>query len=165
MLQTGHIDASLSGSTVVVVVVRGTQIHTACCGDSRAVIGCSNRKGKLQPLVLTVDHKPGAPKERQRILAAGGRVLTSRRNGQPIGPLRVWLADVPAPGLAMSRSVGDMLAKTAGVISTPHRATRQLAGNHRLLIVATDGVRIEHAIHSTHTHLHTLAWRGESIVH
>lgn len=33
------------------------------------------------------------------------------------GPPRVWLRDEGVPGLAMSRSVGDTIAKQAGVCS------------------------------------------------
>ena len=31
--------------------------------------------------------------------------------GAPLGPFRVWFADTWAPGLAMSRAIGDVLAK------------------------------------------------------
>ena len=38
-------------------------------------------------------------------------------NGDPIGPYRVWLKNENVPGLAMSRSVGDRVAHSVGVIS------------------------------------------------
>ena len=41
--------------------------------------------------------------------------LTSQHKG----PARVWLADQNIPGLAMSRSLCDEVAKQAGVISEP----------------------------------------------
>ena len=40
-------------------------------------------------------------------------------NGDPIGPYRVWLKNENVPGLAMSRSVGDRVAHSVGVISEP----------------------------------------------
>ncbi|POM64881.1 Protein phosphatase 2C [Phytophthora palmivora] len=44
------------------------------------------------------------------------------------------------PGLAMSRSLGDAVAHTAGVLSEPEFTTRWLDENDRCLIVATDGL-------------------------
>lgn len=35
------------------------------------------------------------------------------------GPYRVWQRDVDMPGLAMSRSIGDIMAKQLGVIAEP----------------------------------------------
>ena len=35
------------------------------------------------------------------------------------GPMRVWLKDKDVPGLAMSRSLGDYLAHSAGVTHVP----------------------------------------------
>jgi len=40
-------------------------------------------------------------------------------NGDPIGPHRVWLKNENAPGLAMSRSLGDQVAARVGVIPEP----------------------------------------------
>ena len=39
------------------------------------------------------------------------------------------------------RALGDMVAKTAGVISTPHKVTRSLKdGQHKVLVIASDGL-------------------------
>lgn len=38
-------------------------------------------------------------------------------SGAPLGPYRVWFADTWAPGLAMSRAIGDVLAKQYAVFS------------------------------------------------
>ena len=38
---------------------------------------------------------------------------------QKLGPPRVWVLNQTYPGLAMSRSLGDVLAKKAGVIAEP----------------------------------------------
>lgn len=40
-------------------------------------------------------------------------------DGTAIGPHRVWLKNENIPGLAMSRSFGDGLAHSVGVISDP----------------------------------------------
>jgi len=36
-------------------------------------------------------------------------------NGKLVGPYRVWLANEDLPGLAMSRSIGDQIAKDIGI--------------------------------------------------
>ena len=58
-------------------MLRGDELHTINIGDSRAVLG-NVVKGKLQPIQLSVDHKPDTPAEKARILAAGGRVLATK---------------------------------------------------------------------------------------
>lgn len=60
---------------------------------------------------LSKDHKPDDIEEKQRILKSNGRVDPFREpNGDPIGPARVWLRTENIPGLAMSRSIGDIVA-------------------------------------------------------
>ena len=39
--------------------------------------------------------------------------------GNDVGPYRVWMNKGPMLGLAMSRSLGDRLAHTVGVIAEP----------------------------------------------
>ncbi len=52
----------------------------------------------------------------------------------------MWLKNAPLPGLNMSRSLGDLIAKQAGVISQPHKAVHTLAPSDRALILASDGL-------------------------
>jgi hypothetical protein len=69
---------------------------------------------------LTIDHKPEDPKELNRIKGHNGRVEPYKNQfGEFVGPPRVWLKRFPYPGLAMSRSLGDKIARKAGVISKP----------------------------------------------
>lgn len=49
-----------------------------------------------------------------RIVAAGGRVFAVSYDDGVDGPSRVWLGHMDIPGLAMSRSLGDAVAHTAG---------------------------------------------------
>lgn len=56
----------------------------------------------------------------KRITKAGGRVEPFKdANGHEYGPQRVWLKNEKVPGLAMSRSFGDLCAARAGVIQKP----------------------------------------------
>jgi hypothetical protein len=51
------------------------------------------------------------------------------------GPARVWLAHADIPGLAMSRSLGDKVAHSAGVSSEPEIFELQLVeGEHAFLV-------------------------------
>ncbi len=50
----------------------------------------------------------------------GGRVFPYRdEDGEQMGPFRVWTKEQNVPGLAMTRSFGDYVASTVGVISEP----------------------------------------------
>ena len=113
------IDVNFSGSTTVTVLLFNTRLWCANVGDSRAIIG-KFKNNSWVPLALSRDHKPDLPKEKERILASGGRVDTFRDPyGNQVGPYRVWLKDENVPGLAMSRSLGDGVAASAGCIPEP----------------------------------------------
>ena len=59
---------------------------------------------------------------------------------QLLGPPRVWLKNANVPGLNMSRSLGDLTGKIAGVISTPHASVEPLGAGDHALILASDGL-------------------------
>jgi serine/threonine protein phosphatase PrpC len=150
MLHEPSIDASLSGCTAAAAILRGKKLYAIGVGDSRIVLGGASplKSGEAwSPATVTAkpvtrDHKPDLPDERKRIVDSGGRVMATRNRLAPhiLGPPRVWLKDVPAPGLAMSRSLGDLVAKAAGVISTPDRFTVELDVSSRVLLLASDGL-------------------------
>lgn len=50
-------------------------------------------------------------------------------------PLPVW-----APGLAMSRALGDKMAHSIGVVSKPDVIVRDITVEDEFLIIASDGV-------------------------
>lgn len=56
----------MSGCTALVAMILGRQLVVANAGDSRAVLSCSGHA-----IDLTLDHKPTAPAEKARVLAAG----------------------------------------------------------------------------------------------
>lgn len=98
-------------------------------------------KGMVDAFPLSVDHKPHVPSEYARILAAGGRVFSVRYEDGMIGPPRVWLGHANLPGLAMSRSLGDFVVHTAGVISRPDIIQYDLQTHEDCyLVVGTDGL-------------------------
>jgi len=73
----------------------------------------------LEAIPLSKDHKPNNEEERYRIEQKGGLVEKFIENGKKIGPYRVWKKNEAYPGIAMSRSLGDLIAKKIGVISIP----------------------------------------------
>lgn len=53
---------------------------------------------------------------------------------------RVWRKDCDAPGLAMSRSLGDSLAASVGVTGEPEIFVTGLTPNDDFIVLASDGV-------------------------
>ena len=136
----GAIDANMSGSTCNTVLIFQNQLWCANVGDSRAVLG---RKAGVHwaTVALSRDHKPDLRDESERIMRAGGRVAAYQdEDGYPIGPARVWLRHADTPGLAMSRSIGDAVAASVGVIATPEVLHITLKPEDKFLVIGSDGV-------------------------
>lgn len=133
------IDINFSGTTAITVMIRDNLCICSNVGDSRAIIGRFNEI--WYPIELSHDHKPNLPSEEQRILDSGGRVEPyQEKTGEFIGPARVWLKHEQLPGLAMSRSFGDLVAVHVGVISEPEVLTHRLTNDDKFLVIASDGV-------------------------
>ncbi len=154
-------ETSFSGSTAVTILLVGNRLVCANVGDSRALLASYKSPASLGGLKLpqeleaqlkrtekvwlampvSRDHKPDDVDEHKRITAANGRVEPFREpTGEPIGPYRVWLADENVPGLAMSRSIGDIVAERVGVICEPEIFEMKLAGDEKFIIIASDGI-------------------------
>jgi len=91
---------------------------------------------------LSNDHKPEVPREHNRIVAANGRVerMVMDRAGRRGGPYRVFLRYAWTPGLAISRTFGDLLAQEVGVICEPDVKTHKLQPRDRFVVLGSDGV-------------------------
>ena len=61
-------------------------------------------------------------------------------NGNPLGPARVWHLNEDIPGLAMSRSFGDLAAAEVGVTAIPEITEMNLLEADKFMILASDGV-------------------------
>ena len=57
-----------------------------------------------------------------------------------LGPLRVFLRNSPAPGLAMTRALGDFLAVGLGISFMPEVKTFAIGAEDEVLVVGSDGV-------------------------
>jgi serine/threonine protein phosphatase PrpC len=136
-----QVDVTFSGTTVNLVYIHSNVVICANLGDSRAVIGRKSPDSQWNAVEISKDHKPDDDEELKRIRARGGRVEpVLDAQGKPVGPPRVWLKNEPLPGLAMSRSIGDFIASTVGVIAEPDIRTFTLTEDDKFLIMATDGV-------------------------
>lgn len=98
------------------------------------------RAGGLVAVEVTSDHKPDRPDEERRILERGGRVFAVEYEDGIDGPQRVWLGHMDIPGLAMSRSLCDSVAHTAGVISTAEITIIELGPADKVIVWASDGL-------------------------
>lgn len=140
MLRNYRIDAEFSGTTLSMAIIRGNTLTGVNIGDSRVIMG-KEENGRMLFEDITFDHKPDSPSEKERILACGGRVFAVEYDDGVDGPPRVWLGHMDIPGLAMSRSLGDVVAHSAGVTSEAEFTDYELnPATDRFLVVATDGL-------------------------
>ncbi|CAM9526854.1 unnamed protein product, partial [Phaeothamnion confervicola] len=210
-------DPTHSGTTLCAALLVGTRLTVANVGDSRCCLLRRRRRGRIDAVPLTIDHKPDRRGELERIVASGGRVsplptpaeqaaaaaaaavtapttagagagigsggggagadgedgnsfggnlkggLGGRKGGTGGGgggggggdergaealrrdlhrsPPRVWLQSGNGPGLAMSRSIGDRLAHTAGVTHEPELTEIDLDPDTDVgILLASDGI-------------------------
>uniref|UniRef100_A0A061RK87 protein-serine/threonine phosphatase n=1 Tax=Tetraselmis sp. GSL018 TaxID=582737 RepID=A0A061RK87_9CHLO len=134
-------DAYFSGTTAVYGIFQNGRLHIANCGDSRAVLARGDGHGGVMPIALTADAKPEMPQETKRIVKKGGNVLQmSDTSGNRIGPYRVYKRGTEYPGLAMSRSLGDITAHSIGVIAKPERTHYRVLPEDLFVVFASDGI-------------------------
>lgn len=126
---------------------KGNRLVSANSGDSRAIVvrnspsQTADGVTSIQVEQLTRDHKPDEQDEYTRIIGKGGRVEAFKdHNGDPMGPMRVWVQHEDVPGLAMSRSLGDKVAQSVGVLPTPEILDYTLTPNDQFILIASDGV-------------------------
>jgi serine/threonine protein phosphatase PrpC len=139
MLGDASIDTEFSGSTAVLATVRERKLTVCNVGDSR-IITARLVDGKLVANDISIDHKPDREDEQRRIVATGGRVFAVEYDDGISGPPRVWLGHMDIPGLAMSRSIGDTVAHSAGVSSEPEVFHYEFHPDDKLIILASDGL-------------------------
>ena len=140
-VEESGLDLNFSGSTLAALLICGRKAIIANIGDSRVVLGSRDSQGRWQATDLSSDQKPCRADEAARVMNAGGVVRQFQNgSGESAGPLRVWSKERNAPGLAMTRSIGDVASKKNGIISEPEITARTLRGEDKFLILATDGV-------------------------
>ena len=144
-IQKEKFDVQNSGSTCIIVIQLEEKIICANTGDSRAIMiydtNYSDNLINTKIYNLSYDCKPELPNECQRIYECGGCVERAvDENEQEGGPYRVWVYGEDYPGLAMSRSIGDLDAKKIGVIPNPQIVEYTLDNNSKYMLIASDGI-------------------------
>ena len=81
-----------------------------------------NQQEKYKAIELSRDHKP------------------TEKDGEFVGPQRVWIKEEEVPGLAMTRSFGDRVAATVGVMSEPEIKEFDFCEEDKFMIIASDGI-------------------------
>ena len=144
-IQKEKFDCQNSGTTCIIIIQLEEKIICANAGDSRGilVIDKNDNDNLLNSKIynLSYDCKPDLPNEKQRIYECGGCVEKAvDENGEEGGPFRVWALGEEYPGLAMSRSIGDLDAKKIGVIPNPQIVEYTLCNESKYMMVASDGI-------------------------
>ena len=135
------IDCNMSGTTVASLLITPEKIISVNLGDSRATI-FKYDNGLYYSKNMTRDHKPGEPDENKRIINNNGKIQKCYDEDlkKYIGPDRVWLKNKEEPGLAMSRSLGDKIAHSIGVIDEPEFKIFEYDGTEKFIVIASDGI-------------------------
>lgn len=145
-----------AGTTAALVIIRGNKLYVAHVGDSAVVMGTQQHDdAPMECVELTEDHKPEAPKEKNRIESNGGaviaksgvnRVVWERPKISHNGPIRRSTELDRIPFLAVARSLGDLWswnAKTETFVVSPDPdvAVHDLnKSGSRFIVLASDGV-------------------------
>ena len=132
-----------SGTTCILIFQLEQKIICANAGDSRAIIVNNNKSQKITKVFpLSYDCTPDLPNERNRIYEHGGEVvrILDENDNKEKGPYRVYEKGKDYPGLAMSRSIGDIDAKKIGVIPNPQIIEYNINDETKYMIICSDGV-------------------------
>jgi len=152
------IDDQQSGTTAITLYMDGRDLLISNVGDSRVMLGSVGDDGGLVTKSISTDQTPYRRDERERVKKYGARVMTADQidGVEPIhenwdcklgdeiddggDPPRIWAQDQEYPGTAFTRSIGDSLAESLGVIAEPEIDGHKLGPKDRVLIAASDGI-------------------------
>ena len=135
-----------SGTTCTLIIHIEKHIICANVGDSRAIVAYDDLDNDeeleyLETAQLSIDYKPENNGEKKRIINSGGIVEQSFNNyGQKEGIYKVWIKGENYPGLALSRSIGDIKAKKYGVIAEPGITEYDLCQSTKYITICSKGV-------------------------
>ena len=136
----GTNEYDLSGTCSISVLLVDNKMFVINLGDSRCVLG--QRKGgddkKLGEKIgieMSIDQKPIREDEKLRIIEKGGEV-SDKMTGAP----RVYRKNDEVPGLAVSRSIGDVVAHQVGVSCEPEIFEKELDSDDHFIVIGSDGI-------------------------
>ena len=128
----GTNEYDLSGTCSISVLLVDNKMFVINLGDSRCVLGQTKGGDENK-----VGEKVGVIREDEklRIQEKGGEV-SDKLTGAP----RVYRKNDEVPGLAVSRSIGDIVAHEVGVSCEPEIFEKELDGDDHFIVIGSDGV-------------------------
>lgn len=138
-------------------VVANSDCDDDCEIDCDAVVNV-RPNAQLVAIPLSRDQTPYRKDERERVTKAGAAVLSIDQiegretlhddwmdgQGEDVDiqgdPPRLWVKGQEYPGTAFTRSIGDAVAETIGVIAEPEMLSLELTADDQILVIASDGV-------------------------
>ena len=136
-------DIHFSGTTLNLIFQLGGKLINCNVGDSRSIIITQHKNENKQNKVeaFSTDHKPDIWSEYERIVAQGGEVAPCPNETLKNGIKRIWVKNEKYPGIAISRTIGDLVAHSVGVIETPEFNERDIIEDNICAVVcASDGI-------------------------
>ena len=128
-------DCSLSGVSCISLIISLEKIISINLGDSKAVLA-RQENGLYNYVNLNRQHKPTEPDEKERILENNGEIRSLYENNRD--KKIIFLKNSDIPGLEISRSFGDIIAHSVGVISEPEVKSFYFNGKEKFVILASN---------------------------
>lgn len=148
--------SSTSGTTASIAFIKNGRLFIGHVGDSKIVLGQCDEGDSWKSVELTQDHKPESTEEKQRILLAGGKVMSKAgvprvvwhrpKTVCPQGRTLRSTKTEEIPFLAIARSLGDLWSFNSSsgqfvVSPDPDLMVYDIDQlKHKCLIFGTDGV-------------------------
>ena len=136
LFKNKNIDSNFSGTSCIILIQIGDKIICANVGNSRAIM----IKNYDRIIPISIDSAPQLPEESERILKYEGEIVQMEENEFEIGPFRIWKKGEKYPGLNISRSIGDFVATSLGVISTPNVIEKYIDKETQFIVIASSGI-------------------------
>ena len=145
LIRNCDFDVNESGTTCLLVIILNNHLISANVGDSRGILVYDENNNpeltNIKVVPLSIDYKLEIEEERNRIIMAGGKVEQIKDSmGVGQGPFRIFKPGENYPGLAMSRSIGDTIAKSLGVIAEPGIKEYNLNEKTKFIVLGSDGI-------------------------
>ena len=136
-----NFDIMHSGSTNTLLFLINETLICSNIGDSQCYLfNCSNEDLWTFESLAKI-HKPSDEEEKKRIIESGGEVHPYYDEyGIYEGPDRVYIKNKTYPGLSLSRSIGDLVAKDIGIISDPDIIVKKIDENSKFIVLGSDGL-------------------------
>jgi integrin-linked kinase-associated serine/threonine phosphatase 2C len=101
-------------------------------GSKGSSVGEKNLKIAYQ---LSIDLKANSEEEKKRVEEKGGQVTNDKN-----GPYRIFSKVEDGPGLAVSRTLGDLIGHNCGVSSEPVISHKVIDSDDKFIAIGSDGV-------------------------